>query len=270
MGTDYIQYDDYPFKSAEEGFLIWKDTVPYVDNTILACIRIMAEIAKERDLDVKVVTQSCLMKSGGKDGPTHIRNISEADARELNNYLMGFGVKQINYFTYWTKAASSSSGEYYIDGYSFVNRDGTTTALYNFMKEIMADNTKFAPTISHFDYNASQIFGSNTDSSLDNAHITWSPTWSTAADFRWITNVTTNKEYTLVTELYDDEKCNYMYMIMNTIDTYYGGNQNITVTMDSSVTKFYVYDQYGNRTAHTGNTYSVTLSAGQAVYIMPY
>ena len=270
MGTDYIQYDDYPFKSAEEGFLFWTETTPYVDNTILTCIRVMAEIAKERGLDVKVVTQSCLMKSGGSGGPVHIRNISEADARWLNNYLMGFGVKQINYFTYWTKAASSSSGEYYIDGYSFVKRDGTTTALYNFMKEIMADNTKFAPTINHFDYNASQIFGSNTDSSLDNAHITWVKDLTAAASFRWITNVTTSKEFTLVTELYDAEKCNYMYMIMNTIDTYYGGNQNVTVTLDSSVTAFYVYDQYGNRTAHTGNTYTVTLNAGQAVYIMPY
>ena len=270
MGTDYIQYDDYPFKSAEEGFLFWTETTPYVDNTILTCIRVMAEIAKERGLDVKVVTQSCLMKSGGSGGPVHIRNISEADARWLNNYLMGFGVKQINYFTYWTKAANSSSGEYYIDGYSFVKRDGTPTELYNFMKEIMADNTKFAPTIRHFDYNASQIFGSNTDSSLDNAHITWVKDLTAAASFRWITNVTTSKEFTLVTELYDDEKCNYMYMIMNTIDTYYGGNQNVTVTLDSSVTAFYVYDQYGNRTAHTGNTYTVTLNAGQAVYIMPY
>ena len=266
MGTDYIQYDDYPFKSAEEGVLFWKETVPYVDPTSLRNIQLVAEIAKERGLDVKVVTQSCLMES---NGVTHIRQITENDARWLNNYLMGFGVKQINYFTYWTKAACSEDGESFLDGGSFVNRDGTTTAVYDFMKTIMADNTKFAPTIMNFNYNASQIFGSDNDSDLNNEHISWSSSLTAAASFRWVTGVTTSLEYTLVTELYDSDNYNYMYMFMNTIDPYYGGTQSVTVTLDSSVTKFYVYDQSGNRTEVSGNTYTVSLAAGQAIYIMP-
>ncbi len=269
MGTDYIQYDDYPFKSAEEGVLFWKETVPYVDPTSLRNIQLVAEIAKERGLDVKVVTQSSLMRTGGASGAVHIRQLTENDARWLNNYLMGFGVKQINYFTYWTKAACSSSGEYFVDGGSFVNRDGTTTAIYDFMKTIMADNTKFAPTIMNFDYSASQIFGSNNDSDLNNEHISWSSSLTAAASFRWVTGVTTSLEYTLVTELYDKDNYNYMYMVMNTIDTYYGGTQSVTVTLDSSITKFYVYDQSGNRTEVEGNTYTVSLAAGQAIYIMP-
>ena len=271
MGTDYIQYDDYPFKSAEEGFFIWTETVPYVDNTALRCIQIIAEIANELDLAVKVVTQSCLMRTSGSDGPIHIRQIKEADARWLNNYLMGFGVKQINYFTYWTKSTNSSSGEYYEDGGSFVDRDGDTTAVYNFMKEIMADNTAFAPTISHFDYSDSHVYGSDSDSNLNNDHISWSSSLTdNNYSFKWIKNVTTSKEYTLVTELYDAERYNYMYMVMNTIDPNSGGTQSITITLnDRSVTKFYVYDQEGNRTLQTGNTYTVSLKAGQAIYIMP-
>lgn len=60
-----------------------------------------------------------------------------------------------------------------------------------------------------------------------------------------------------------------MYMVMNTIDSNDNRIQNITVTLDSSVTKFYVYDQSGNRTLVEGNSYTVSLTAGQAVYIMP-
>ena len=272
MGTDYIQYDDYPFKSAKASGLsgLFGGTEPYVDPTSLRNIQLVAEIAKERDLDVKVVTQSCLMKSGGEDGVVHIRQITENDARWLNNYLMGFGVKQINYFTYFTKRACTTSGEYFVDGGSFVNRDGTTTALYDFMKTIMADNTKFAQTISHFDYNASQIFGSDNDSNLNNEHISWSSSLTAAVSFRWLSSVTTSLEYTLVTELYDKDNYNYMYMVMNTIDPNSGGTQSITITLDSSVTAFYVYDQSGNRTEVTGNTYTVeSLTAGQAIYIMP-
>lgn len=270
MKTDYIQYDDYPFKSSTKNYILWKETTPYVDNTVLANIRLVAEIAKERDLTIKVVTQSCLMRSGGENGAVRIRQITEDDARWLNNYLLGFGVKQINYFTYWTKATNSTSGEYYDDGYTFVNRDGSTTALYDFMKTIMEDNTKFASTISHFDYNESQVFGANNDSNLNNDHISWSSELTKTRTFRWVKSLTTSKEYTLVTELYDAENYNYMYMVMNTIDPYYGGTQSVTVTFDSEVTGFYVYDQRGNRTAHTGNTYTVSLTAGQAVYLLPY
>ncbi len=270
MGTDYIQYDDYPFKSAEEGILFWTDTVPYVDNTALRNIQLIAEIAAERGLDVKVVTQTALMHTGGKDGPVHIRKITEADARWLNNYLMGFGVKQINYFTYWTKASNSSTGEWYDDGGSFVNRDGTMTEVYNIMKAIMAENTAFAPTISNFNYSDSHVYGTNNDSNLNNDHISWSSSLTDSNySFKWLAGVTTNKEYTLVTELYDEENYNYMYMLMNTIDTYYGGTQSVTVTLDSKVASFYVYSPNGSRTLVTGNTYTVSLTAGQAIYIMP-
>ncbi|MBE5739308.1 MAG: hypothetical protein E7349_00470 [Clostridiales bacterium] len=271
MGTDYIQYDDYPFKSATDGMWFWETTTPYIDTTSLRNIQLVAEIAKERGLSVKVVTQSSLMRKGGSDGDVLIRQITENDARWLNNYLMGFGVKQINYFTYWTKYANSTTGEYFEDGGSFVNRDGTTTAVYDFMKTIMANNTAFAPTISHFDYNASKVVGSN-NGSQNNDHITWSSSLTADTSFRLLTSVTTNLEYTLVTELYDKENYNYMYMVMNTIDPNEGGTQSVTVTFADTIDTIYVYDQTGTRTAVTltNNTYTVTLTAGQAVYLLPY
>ena len=271
MGVDYIQYDDYPFKSATDGIWFWETTTPYVDTTSLRNIQLVAEIAKERGLSVKVVTQSCVMKKGGANGDVLIRQITEEDARWLNNYLMGFGVKQINYFTYWTKHANSSSGEYFEDGGSFVNRDGSTTAVYDFMKKIMADNTAFAPTISHFDYNASTVVGSNSGSQ-NNDHITWSGNLTAGASFRFVTGVKTSLEYTLVTELYDKDNYNYMYMVMNTIDPNESGTQTVTVTFDGTYNRVYVYDETGARTSVTltDNTYTVTLTAGQAVYLLPY
>lgn len=271
LGTDYIQYDDYPFKSATEGSWFWETTTPYIDNTSLRNIQLIAEIAKERGLDVKVVTQAAVMRSGGSDGNVVIRQVTENDARWLNNYLMGFGVKQINYFTYWTKSANSSSGEWFDDGGSFVNRDGSTTAVYDVMKMIMAENDSFSKVIGYFDYNESKVVGSNNDSNLNNDHITWNNSAVVNADasFRLVSSVTTDKEFTLVTELYDKENYNYMYMVMNTIDPNYGGTQSVTVTFADGVTSFYVYQPDGTSTVVTGNTYTVSLTAGQAVYLMP-
>ena len=149
--------------------------------------------------------------------------------------------------------------------------------MYTFMQTIMDDNDRFAPTIMNFDYNASQVFGS-ANSTYNNEHITWSSSLTAVASFKWLSSCTSNNGYALVTELYDKDNYNYMYMVMNTTDPYIdaGGNQtlatgtqSITVTLDSSVTKFYVYDQSGNRTLQSGNTYTVSLTAGQAIYIMP-
>ena len=273
MGTDYIQYDDYPFKSATDGLWFWETTTPYIDPTSLRNIQLVAEIAKERGLAVKVVTQSCIMKKGGSDGDVLIRQITEDDARWLNNYLMGFGVKQINYFTYWTKFANSSTGEYFEDNGSFVNHDGSTTAIYDFMQTIMANNTAFASTISHFDYNASKVVTGSSYKFSDD-HIVWGT--MTADSFRFIESATTTTDATLITELYDKDNYNYLYM--NTIDPNEKNangkdtTQTITVTFDGTFDTIYVYDQTGARTAVTltNNTYTVTLTAGQAVYLLPY
>ncbi len=272
MQTDYIQYDDYPFKG-KTGWLGYGYTA-YIDPTALRCLQIMATIAKERNLSVKVVTQSCVMKSGGEDGYVSIRQLTEDDARWLNNYLVGFGVKQINYFTYWTKSANYSDGEWFVDGGSFVNRDGNTTALYDIMQKIMAENTEFARTISHFNYTGSKIVKGSSYKYEDD-HINWGTLTSNSSTFKWLSSVTTSTDATLVTELYDASRYNYMYMVMNTIDPYEKNNngkdtkQTITITLDSKVEGFYLYDQTGARTYVTGNTTTVSLTAGQAVYVLP-
>ena len=275
MQTDYIQYDDYPFKGKQTGnWLMGYKYTTYIDPTALRCLQIMATIAKERNLSVKVVTQSCVMKSGGEDGYVSIRQLTEDDARWLNNYLVGFGVKQINYFTYWTKSANSTSGEWFVDGGSFVNRDGTKTALYDIMQEIMAENTEFARTISHFNYTGSKIVtGSSYKYSKD--HINWGTLTSNSSTFKWLSGVTTSTDATLVTELYDASRYNYMYMFMNTIDPYEKNNngndtkQTITITLNAAVTGFYLYDQTGARSYVSGNSTTVNLEAGQAVYVLP-
>ena len=101
-------------------------------------------------------------------------------------------------------------------------------------------------------------------------HLAW---LDSSYTFQRITSVTTSTDATLVTELYDSNRYNYMYMLMNTIDT--GENttatQTITVKFDSYCTKAYVYKN-GVRTevTLTDNTYNVTLKPGEAVYVLPY
>ncbi len=273
MGVDYVQYDHYPMKSEKTGIINKVDT-PYISETYLRGLQLVGELAKERNIAVKIVAQTCVQNTSGENGMLYLRQITEDDARWINNSLLGFGVKEISYFTYWTKQANVSDGEWFVDGGSFVNRDGTTTELYNFMKTIMAENQAFAGTIKNFDYRGSRVY--NGTNSFSEQHISWVNNDYT---FSCITNVTSSKEATLVTELYDWERYNYMYMLMNTIDPNEKNankkdtSQTITVTFksDYGFTKAWVY-QNGVRTSVelTNNTYTVTLTAGQAVYVLPY
>lgn len=86
--ADYIQYDQYPMKSEDR-----------IDEYYIYGLQMVAEIAKEYGIDFYFVSQTY----GQTDGISNPRMLSEADLYWLNNMLVGFGVKTISYFTYWTK-----------------------------------------------------------------------------------------------------------------------------------------------------------------------
>ncbi len=140
-GADYIMYDQYPMNETS----IYEMYIP--------CLQVAAEVAKEYGVKLFNVTQTMRMKQQGN----FTRFVQENDAYWLNNMLVGFGVKQISYFTYWTKQANNAS-EWFYDNGSFINRNGTKTELYDVMKQIMAEEQKLAPTILNFDYVTSNVY----------------------------------------------------------------------------------------------------------------
>ena len=130
------------------------------------------------------------------------------------------------------------------------------------MKGILANNQKFAPTVLQFDYKGSKTYGS-----ADHlAEVTVSDSFAKLSNF----SVSTGSA--LVTELYDDENNNYMYMAMNVLDPDADVTAE-TVTMTfNGYTNVLVYDGNGNFTtvALTNGVYTATLTNGEAVYVIPY
>jgi hypothetical protein len=130
------------------------------------------------------------------------------------------------------------------------------------MKEILANNQKFAPTILQFDYKGSKTYGS-----ADHlAEVTVSNS------FAKLSNFTVSTGSALVTELYDDENKNYMYMAMNVLDPDTSSTvETVTMTFNG-YTHALVYDGNGNFTNVTLNNgvYTATLNVADAVYVIPY
>ncbi len=252
-GADYVQYDQYPLRSEE-----------YVDEYYIYGLQLVAGLAKEYGIDFYFVSQTY----GQTDGVENPRMLSEADLYWLNNMLVGFGVKTISYFTYWTK--SDNNTEHFIDGNSFITWYGERTKIYDWMKQIMAEEQKFAPTVLNFDYQTSKVY-SNPPTVFDAGHAAWI---KETPSFKALKDVSINKEIALVTELYDSVKGNYMYMVQNIVDPIHKGSkayQTTELTFDSAYTHAAVYVK-GERTLVKLQNGKLTLKhkAGEATYVIPY
>ena len=253
-GASYIQYDQYPFRHADK-----------TDEYYLLGLQVVSELTKEYDAEFYFVTQTY----GQTDGVANPRMLSEADLYWLNNMLVGFGIKQISYFTYFTKA--DNNAEHFIDGNSFITWYGEKTSIYYNMQQIMAEEQKLAPVVLNFDYKTSKVFMKmpttyNSAFALKTLDL---------PGFTALTNVSINKEVALVTELYDDEKQNYMYMIQNIVDPVYKGSKayQTTVVTFADQYKYVAVYKKGERTLmKLDKTNSLTLKQkpGEAAYVIPY
>ena len=253
MQPDSIMYDDYPLRKDKNGNL-------KIHDTYIHCLQIVAKAASDKGIKFYHVTQSHQNNAKGEE---HKREVTENGAKWLNNILLGFGAKQLAYYTYYTRGESNSEGiESYVDGKSFVDYNGNPTELYYWMQKIMANDQKFAPTIMQFDYKGSKVYGSTSADYLSKA---------TSSSFAKLSSFSVSTGSALVTELYDDENDNYMYMAMNVLDPD-ATNTAETVQMTfSGYTHVLVYvDGVAKEVALTNGVYTATLNNGDAVYVIPY
>ncbi len=252
-GAKYLQFDHYPLYDAEK-----------VLDIYLVGLQIAAKVAQDYEAEFYFVTQTFNMT----DGSTVRRSLKEADLYWLNNMLLGFGIKQISYFTYFTKADNNT--EHFKDGQSFLTWEGEKTDIYYWMQQIMKEEQKFAPTILNFDYKTSKVFSVDVPT-FGFGHV---GTTLDTPDFNKVTNVTVNKEIALVTELYDKDKDNYMYMLQNVVDPAKKGSkafQTLTITFAKGYKYAAVYVK-GERTNVKLDKGSLTVkqNPGEATYVIPY
>lgn len=257
MQPGMVQYDDYPLRNGK--------LLP----TYIPCLQYVAEEATDRGIELHMVTQTFDMRTNGTQST---RKLTEAGAKWLNNMLLGFGVREISYFTYYTRTENRSDGESFYDGgSSFVDVYGKPMQTYYVMKDIMAANQKFAPTLFQFDYQKSGVFKSQTTAYYPE-HLEYVE--CNTATYDALEKVTIDKECAMVNELYDDEKGLYMYMAMNITDPQYQGSlvyQTITLKFDSKYDYALVY-----RNGESGiyklknSTLKVKGAPGDASFVIPF
>lgn len=259
-GAEYIKYDHYPIEANSFN-------VGYIRG-----LQMSAEVARELDVDFHFTAQTFGMR---QDGDILYRQMEEADGYLITNMLLGFGVKELAYYTYWNMPNNPSELTYGIDGTSFISWTGQKTDLYYFMQKINAEIQKFAPVIKNFEYQASTYY-TVPPTNFSNAHVASAGRYGMERnELAKVKEVTLNKETALVTELKDPDNGQYMYMVLNIIDPSKGSGstayETITVKFADEYKYAAVYDK-GEKTCVRldEGCYTLKLKPGAAQFIMPY
>ena len=256
LNPSAIQYDDYPLRNG------------YLSDTYLPCMEYVAGVARDRNIKFHMVAQTFGMYSSGS---LSMRKLTQQGANWLNNTMLGFGVSEISYFTYYTNSESKTDGESFIDNMSFVDLYGKPTNIYYMMKEIIANNQKFAPTVLQFDYKKSGIF-TKLPLNFGDRHIRNME--ANVQTYDKVKSVSVNKECAMVNELYDAENDRYMYMAMNIVDPDYQGSlvyQTITLEFAPEYKYALVYKN-GEPSLYKlkNNRLDIKGAPGDASFVIPF
>ena len=261
-GADYIMYDNYPILE-DKGY----GTVFY--RMYFRGLQIAAQVCKERGVKFYFVMQAYGYRVNGE--PNH-RLPNEAEIFYQINALLGFGVKQIAYFTYWTKTTNDTRGESYPDGMAMMKRNGEKTPVYGYVQKANAMVQTLAPVIANFEY--------VTDRYVIKTPFRTHPFHLEYTGRGYLTNVTeahTSQEVALINEMYDKQRDQWLYRVQNITYNYYEERLNLqpqttTLTFDKKFTKADVF--YGEvwKTVDLidGEYTTAPLKAGYAEYILPY
>lgn len=260
-GAKHLMMDTYPFFHAPDK--------SHIGRYYFAGLECVARVCKKYGVEMHIVMQSFAMDIRKKH---YHRMPNEREMQFQKHVLLSFGVKQYSYFTYWTKQMNRTDGEMFIDGKALMTRSGEKTKTWYHVQKINKELQTLAPLMWNFDYCSNAFFVK--------IPFCTSPTYLEiirGGELSQVTNVDTDKEVVLITELYDKKKKQYMYCAVNTTDIqrydkkYKKEKQHTELTFKE---EYNVADVYQNgkwkTVALENNKLVVSLRSGDGVIILPY
>ena len=245
----YFQYDDYPIMS--DGSVL---------ETYLFAHRMTSEFCKEKGLERRMVMQTCSYSSR--------RAPSETDMYFQANVSQAFGNKEFSYYQYYP---SANSGSGLPDETSYiVDRDGDPNPRYYWVKDINGEMLFNSKALMQFEYQgmtyktkAPMPGGMAYASGLTNDDM------AELKDYDFKVNLQAGG-MVLITELYDAKNDQYGYYVVNTGNTMYSSELEVTLDFgDNQFVQIYQNSNIIDAKTDQGKA-KIYLGSGRGAFVMPY
>ena len=248
-----------------------------------ANVQILRELADKYGADLTFCLQSFELWNG--KNPNYSK-VDKAMMRMELEMMIGMGMDDFAYYTYSPDKTFNTDGNKTIDSSAFLDNNGEPTEIYQFGSEVMAEAKAFEKVVLNYKFKGSNLYTApvakfnntpyiTSDMPTSNpTTITYKKGYQFALIKDFSKDFTCDNDVAFITELFDENNDLYMYMVQNCIDPRNGKNgdttENITVNFGTEYKYIAEFDA-GHLTYHNLNNgvYSRTLSAGQAVFIVP-
>ena len=237
----YIQYDSYPF--SESGLL---------ENYSLN-MQIVSDFATEKGMQFGHVYQSSNLG----------RALTQNDMYWQTNLGMAMGVKTHAYYTYYPRPDSATADT----ESTFVDREGNTNNMYDWMTVIHGEMAITATALSNFTYQGLNYYAGTAVSGANTAAIT---KLTNGYTFKKLSSVSNTEGHALVTELYDEEINRYGYFVMNATDPSVSSSTKVTLKFEDFTHAMVYADGMPMEIELTNGEYTLTLYTAKGAFIVPF
>lgn len=233
----YLSYDNYPFY--EDGLL----------STYYRNLQVAVEEADKYDAEVWLAIQSAAWAT--------IRPVEEDDLRYQCNSALAFGVKNIQYYTYWQFPDGSHSQ-------AVIAHDGTKM-LYDEAKRVNEETHKMAKVMLNFDFEkAAYTYDKENAISAPTLFSGLKSAQLDGAEFVSVTGAT------MMSQMKDVQKGLTGYMIVNAADPIDNPEDKVSVKFDGyDYATLYVKGE-PETVGLTDSVLTLTLGSGEGVFVIPH
>lgn len=247
---DFI-FDRYPLLKN----IAYDETITYsLDANWLTNLETVAEQGKEGGFSTGVTLQSY----GGEwwsttnqwYGPNLKRDpISDADIQFQVYTALAYGMKKINYFTYWEHPLQTK--EYYTSCMvEYGENGGVETDVYNYVKRANEEIKKFDHVF--LDYAWEETLSASDTKDTEGCISSWSQT----------TDV-------IISRMYDKKKQLDGFWLVNASDPYLQTSKAMNVTFADATQALVFADGEKKIVSLTNGKYETTLAAGEGQFVIP-
>lgn len=227
-GADLISVDNYPFRPSYTGgrFL----------EGYYSCFQILLKQCQKHGARLAFVLQSFeLIHKTIPTATAGYRKITSINEMFLQmNSVLGFGIRDIAFYTYEPDEQSEESPYRCEDSASFVTRTGEKNAIWYYGKTVIEHAKALEPILCRYDYVGSRIsvhesvkfcqkhyLESEGIAFSDGTKKEPSALFDNTHTFARLESFSNDNDVMLITELKAEKENSYLYMVQNVIDSPY-------------------------------------------------